>query len=306
MNFLSRAKRAAVRCLLNTAPFSWWEKKGFHVLPVHYYSPIPDTRLLSDELFSRVAPLTGIDLRPHDQVALIQQLSSLYRREWDAWPAEPTAKPHDFYTSQTSFRCVDAHVLYGIVRHFKPRRVIEVGSGFTTMLTAAAVNVNRAEDPDYKCVFTAIEPFPNDTLRQGFPGLDELLPLPIQEVPISRFLELEENDILFIDSTHTVKIGGDVVHEYLHILPHLRPGVLVHAHDIFLPFEYPRAWIDNKQWFWAEQYLLQAFLTFNESFRILWMSHLMHRTKADILKGLMAWYDQDTPYVSSFWMQRRS
>ena len=106
----------------------------------------------------------------------------------------------------------------------------------------------------------AIEPYPNKLLTNGFAGLSDLIATPIQDVPLSTFTDLEANDILFIDSTHVLKTGGDVQYEYLEILPRLKKDVLIHAHDIFLPRSYPREWMYERRWFWTEQYLLQAFL----------------------------------------------
>src|SRR5690606_25350779 len=101
---------------------------------------------------------------------------------------------------------------------------------------------------------TAIEPWPSEALLRGFPGLKELLREDVQNVPLGRFEALEANDILFLDSSHVMKIGSDVQYEFFEIIPRLRPGVLVHFHDIFLPREYPREWVVDDQRFWNEQY----------------------------------------------------
>ena len=124
-------------------------------------------------------------------------------------------------------------------------------------------------------------------------------------MPLSRFEALGENDILFIDSTHALRIGGDVQHEYLEILPRLRPGVLVHAHDVFLPAEYPREWIHESRFFWTEQYLLQAFLAFNERFAVLWGSHFMYMRHEQALARAFRPPGTTLPMTGgSFWMRR--
>ena len=121
---------------------------------------------------------------------------------------------------------------------------------------------------------------------------------------MSEFLSLEENDILFIDSSHVLRIGGDVRYEYLEILPRLNRGVIVHAHDIFCPAEYPRQWVLEHYHFWTEQYLLQAFLTFNDSFEVLWGSSYMHINHPDKLEAAFSSYGRDVESPSSFWMRK--
>jgi hypothetical protein len=142
-------------------------------------------------------------------------------------------------------------------RHFQPRLIIEVGSGFSSLVAAEAIAKNK--DSALIC----IEPFPPDFLRAGFPGLRSLIEKKVQDMDVEFFSQLQSGDILFIDSSHTVKIGGDVNFLFLEVLPRLKPGVIVHVHDIFLPFDYRRDWVIDEFRFWSEQYLLQAFLTFN-------------------------------------------
>src|SRR4029077_19197551 len=118
-----------------------------------------------------------------------------------------------------------------------------------------------------------IEPFPQKFLRAGFPGLQSLMERKVQDVDLNFFSQLQSGDILFIDSSHTVKIGGDVNYLFLEVLPRLNPGVIVHVHDIFLPFDYRRDWVMDELRFWTEQYLLQAFLMFNSDFEVLMANH---------------------------------
>src|SRR5262249_34545280 len=159
-----------------------------------------------------------------------------YKPEYDALPRTRTAVPHQYYLQNGRFEGVDAEVFYSMIRHFKPQRLIEIGSGYSTFLAAQAVLKNEAET-GHRCDLGAIEPYPGPVLRQGFPGLSRLVARGVQEVPLSEFEALGENDIVFIDSSHVLKTGSDVQYEFLEILPRLRPGVLVHVHDIFLPAE---------------------------------------------------------------------
>jgi hypothetical protein len=132
-----------------------------------------------------------------------------------------------------------------------------------------------------------------------------IIPEKVQNVPVSKFGELKENDILFIDSSHILRIGSDVRYEYLEILPRLNKGVLVHAHDIFLPSEYPKEWVCKQYRFYTEQYLLQAFLAFNSAFEILWMGSYMHLKHPEKLERAFSSYDRNKVWPGSFWLRKK-
>ena len=255
-----------------------------------YYWPIPDRRSLTDDLWSRRSELPGVDLNEAAQLRLLDEIAS-------AWGPE-------FASIGRGFGEVDAQVLYGIVRKYKPGRVIEIGSGNSTHVTAQALLRNASEQPGRPPAdFTAIEPHPAADIRAGFPGLTRLLEKRVQDVPLETFGELRENDVLFIDSSHVLAIGSDVQYEFLEIIPRLRPGVLVHVHDIFLPAEYPKRWVVDGR-FWDEQYILRAFLAFNHSFEVLWAGHWMHLTHPDRLRAAFSTYDPAKAAPGSFWMRR--
>ena len=210
---------------------------------------------------------------------------------------------YDYYKSQSSYNHLEAQILYCFVRDLKPKKIIEIGSGYSTMLTAQALRKNKSESKENECNFIAIEPYPNDAIKRGFEGLTKVIAMKVEDVSFSEFETLQENDILFIDSSHTVRAGGDVVHEILEILPRLKKGVYIHIHDIFFPFQYPKIFFDQKR-FWAEQYLVQAFLINNDSFEICWASHFMHRKHSDLIKESMIFYQPTNPFVSSLWIQK--
>lgn len=288
--------------------FNFFQRLGLHVTPVHYYQPIPDTRTLHEDLWRRGSTLTGLDVQEQAQLQLLRSFREQYVSEYDAFPLEPTATPHEFYYNNNYFRCVDPEILYCIIRRFRPRRIIEIGSGLTTYLSAQAIRRNREQYGD-SCALTAIEPFANETLRAGFPGLDRLRAVAVQEVPLAFFEELGENDVLFIDSSHVLRIGSDVQYEVLEIVPRLKKGVLVHFHDIFFPREYPQEWVLRRHRFWTEQYLVQAFLAFNDSFRIVWAGTFMHLNHPKELAEAFASYrrklaDADWVGPGSLWIQR--
>jgi predicted O-methyltransferase YrrM len=283
--------------------FSLWQKLGVHVVPNHFYHPIPDTRTLKDELWQSQSEVVGVDFNDERQCELLALFCQRYAAEYETFPREKTSTPQQYYVNNGAFESVDGEVLYSMIRHFKPRRIFEIGSGNSTYLSAQAALRNQQED-GRECSLTAFEPYPNEVLRAGFPGLAQLVKSKVQEVPLEKFEELEENDILFIDSSHVLKIGSDVQYEYLEILPRLRRGVIVHVHDIFLPSEYPREWVMKNYTFWNEQYLLQAFLAFNESFEVLWGGSYMHLAHPDKLEAAFNSYDRFKRWPGSFWMRR--
>ncbi len=207
-----------------------------------------------------------------------------------------------------------------MIRHFKPKRIIEIGSGNSTYCSALAIRKNKENDRNYDCEFIAIEPYPNETLKKGFPELTKLIPKKLQDVPLETFMNLKENDILFIDSSHVLYIGNDVKYEFLEILPRINKGVIIHIHDIFLPKEYPPVWIFNLFRFYNEQYLLQAFLTLNNNFKVIWAGKYMHLKHEEKLKKIFNSFSKDITdfrskslkkvkewpieWPSSFWIKR--
>jgi hypothetical protein len=282
--------------------FNRWQKAGFNLTPNHYYSPIPNVARLDPKLWDSRSAMTGIDLRAESQLKFLNEVCSRFRREYEQFPRQRTSVPHQFYLENGAYEKVDAEVLHCMMRHYRPRRVIEIGSGCSTLVTAAALELNRAEG-SAPCHFTAIEPYPTPVFRHRIPSLTELLQLPLENVDPALFGELSENDVLFIDSTHVVRCGSDVNRIYLDILPRLKPGVIVHVHDIFLPAEYPKHWVFEEHVFWTEQYLLQAFLAFNREFEVLWSGSYMHMEHSSELARHMPSYRNDG-WPGSFWMRR--
>lgn len=276
--------------------FQLWEEHGFHLTPVHFYQPIPDTRALPDALWQKPSDLVGVDMNEAGQLDLLRNVFPEFRAEYDAIPFDPTGAPHEFYLKNGAFEGTDALVLYCMVRHFRPSLVLEVGSGFSSRLTAQAAVRNG------KTRLVCIEPYPDDVLRAGFPGLASVVPKKVQEVDLEFFRQLAAGDILFIDSSHVVKTGGDVTYLFLEVLPRLQPGVIVHVHDIFLPEEFPKSWVRDLHLFWTEQYLLQAFLTYNSEFEVLFANAYMglkHVPEMQEAFPKSPWWGG-----GSFWMRR--
>lgn len=283
--------------------FGVWPRLGVHLMPVSYESPIPGRADLTAAVLSRRSDLVGVDLNAAGQLGRLSDFANIHRAEWDAIPLQPTGNRSAYYINNHQFETVDGEILYSMIRHLRPRLVIEVGSGFSTLLTAQAL-LKNAEDGAEPGRFVAIEPYPNPTLRTGFKGLDGVVTKRVQDVDMAEFLKLEANDVLFIDSSHVLRTGNDVAFLFLEVIPRLRQGVVVHIHDIFLPAEYPSSWILRDRRFLTEQYLLQAFLACNSDFEVLWSGSFMHLYHSDVLSTTFRSYDRAHCWPGSFWMRR--
>lgn len=275
------------------------QRLGITVLPNHFYSPVPDIASL-ECAWPADSALLGIDMRESAQLALLARFSADYKTEYDAFPRTAVSgAPYRYHLANGAYESVDAEILHCMIRAYKPKRVFEIGSGYSTRVSAEALLKNGGGGE-----LVAFEPYPHPILQVGFSGLTRLVPKKIQDVPLEAFDALEANDILFIDSSHAASTGSDVVREYLEILPRLKPGVLVHIHDIFLPNDYPKDWVLKEHRFWNEQYLLQAFLAFNSSFEVLWAGNYMHTRHPEALTAAFASYNPSTTNPGSFWIRR--
>lgn len=274
---MARAKLAAkiIKSLrVEDADFSYfdffdlWLKNGFFIIPNHFYQPIPDVRNLKKSVFTKVSNLSGIDMDEKTQLKFLIKFKK-FKKEYDLLPHTGEEQDFRFHFNNLAFDGVDALVYYCMIRIFAPKNIIEVGSGWSSKIAAKAALENG------NTALTCIEPFPQEFMKNGYPGLTNLIANDVQKLPINYFSKLESGDILFIDSSHTVKTGGDVSYLFLEVLPKLKKGVLVHIHDIFFPFDYPKKWVIKEHRFWTEQYLLQAFLMFNNEFKVIYSNSYM-------------------------------
>jgi hypothetical protein len=255
-----------------SAAFRMFQRVGVSITPRHFYWPIPDLNALTAKKWTECSISEGVDLRLNRQLQLLE--SGFLAPQCEVNFGETASScEHEFHFNNGYFERVDAEMAYSMVRQFRPRKIIEIGSGHSTRLMAAALLRNHEEGAPGELI--GIEPHPSPVLKNGFPGFSELILKRVQDVPLNMFLSLEAGDILFIDSSHVVSVGSDVVHEILKILPKLKPGVLVHVHDIFMPADYPEKFVMTNLCFWGEQYMLEAFLSFNRAFDILWASSAM-------------------------------
>ena len=238
--------------------------------------------------------MAAIDMNDRGQVALLRAFKR-FEDEYNVLPQDAADAPERFYLRNPMFGGTDALALYGMVRHFRPRRVIEVGSGFSTRLFVEAARRNGPTD------ILCIEPYPDAILKRGSLPIT-LMEQCVQDVSVSTFERLDSGDFLFIDSSHVVRIGGDVSHLLLEVLPQLKPGVIVHLHDIFLPRQPPREWVADQLRFWSEQDLLQAFLAFNGAFEILLSNAYLRLRHEAVMQEVFP--RSDWWGGGSFWIRR--
>jgi hypothetical protein len=282
--------RAAVRSYALARRLA--ERAGLQLVLKTYYSPIPDLSTLPDGVWDEPDPMRGIDLDLDAQLRRLDGLTALI--------AEFSTAQRDGYdASNASYPPPDARLLYAVVRELRPASIVELGSGQTSRVIAEACAANAAagSPSDYR----AFDPFPVG-VDESLVGLSALERIPAQEVPEEVFAALSAGDILFVDTTHTVKIGSDVNRIILRILPMLAPGVIVHFHDIGLPYEYSRYLFEEYALYWAEQYLLQAFLSMNPSFEVLYATAALCRDRRGEVErvGLAGASESG----SSFWIRR--
>ena len=270
----------------------------------HFYSPVVDRReatAQADALWPEPpADILGIDFDPEGHQQIIDNVIHPFLAGFDYF--DPTARadaPLAFPPDNDQFGGADALMLYCFMRHYAPKRIIEIGSGYSTLLMR---DVNRrflGGAVRIECV----EPYPRAFLRDPVIGV-ELRVAPAQAVPLDVFSELAAGDILFIDSSHVSKTGSDVNHIFFEILPRLANGVVIHVHDIFLPQEYPRDWVFDGRRSWNEQYLLRALLMGSSEYRVLYAVHYANLHFADRLNNLIDNSVLPQRAGSSFWLRK--
>ena len=236
------------------------------VLPVndHYYQPLVNPLKSLTRPLDQQRNLKGIQWNVSEQLDLLNNFQ--FSEELSSIPWEKKdAREHQYYLNNPSFLAGDGDYCYNIIRHFKPRKIIEIGCGYSTLICLQAEKKN-AEAGYGSVTHICVEPYEMPWLEK-LPV--EVIRKKVEDIDEKFFSALEANDILFIDSSHIIRPQGDVLFEFLEILPVLKPGVLVHIHDIFSPRDYPKEWIVDRHCMWNEQYLLEAFLSFNSEFRVL-------------------------------------
>lgn len=267
------------------------DRWGYHIRPIHYYEPLPDFRSLTEDRIQRRRSYPAIDFRWDNQLALLSELARYH---------DELIKL-DFDFDNDYFSGFDAAVYYSLIRRLRPQRIIEIGGGYSTRIASKALAANGSGN------LTCIEPFPEARLTQADLSV-EVIAKPVEEIDLEFFACLKANDILFIDSSHTVKFGSDVCYELLEILPSLAPGVWIHVHDIFFPHDYSAEWLLKRRLALNEQYLLEGFLAFNSEFRVALSNHwlsLDQTTVMDKVWPASQLNGSQPTSCSSFWFHRK-
>lgn len=282
-------------------PVTKWLFLKLGVFPIvnHYYEPLFDFRKISYNKKGN----TLLDLRVSEQLVFLDSLKS-YSHELNGFPLLKKTEKVSYYYKNGSFQYGDGELYYSIIRKNRPQRILEIGSGFSTLMALEAITKNETEHPTEEVTqLTCIEPYEMPFLE----GLNiHLIREKIEDVIPSVFSELHDNDILFIDSSHIIRPGGDVNYLILKILPTLNKGVWIHFHDIFIPDNYPVEWLRDEFRLWNEQYLLEALLLNNEKFEIICAMHYLNATykkEVNCVFPVLAAYAEDAP--SSFWIRRK-
>jgi len=264
-------------------------RAGVHVVRASYDSPIPRRGDLPADVFTRLSPMRGIDWDPEAQLRLV---------ETELAPLVAQAPEGTFRRGNLTYDQVDGDLLYGIVRWSKPALILELGSGYSSLIAAQALKDNGWGEIELH------DPYPSPHVLEHPDLRDRVHTTSAQDIPEERISALRSGDILFVDTTHTVKLGGDVNRIVLDLLPLVAPGVLVHFHDIFLPGDYLPDHLAGAH-YWTEQYLLQAFLMHNDAWEVVVGGRAVAlHDPARLAKAIPAYSKGVVP--GAFWIRRRS
>jgi predicted O-methyltransferase YrrM len=265
----------------------------------NFYSPIPSLEDIKKYNFNSPLPETipGIDLNSDEQLQLLDSFETFYKEL--PFPDQKTEDFRYFYQNE-AYSYSDAIVLYCMIRHLNPQKLIEVGSGYSSSVT---LDTNeKFMGNSIACTF--IEPYPQrleSLLKENDKKTVTIHKKNLQEVPLNVFEALKENDILFIDSTHVSKFNSDVNYLFNEILPALNPGVYIHIHDVFYPFEYPKDYLMERR-AWNEQYTLRAFLQYNDNFKIVMFNTYLESMFEDKVKSRFPLLYKNTG--GSIWLKK--
>lgn len=280
--------------------------RGCGFKPGHFYSPIPsreEVRDNADRIFSNTGVL-DIELNLDKQFQLLQTFIAMRSDfPYDFLNSKESENLRYKFTNRPQYRYSDVVFLYNVIRKIKPQQIVEVGSGASSavMLDSNDLFCNSS------IKFTFIEPYPErlySFLNDQDCDNTTIYPEKVQDVPLDVFQSLQENDILFIDSSHVSKVGSDVNHLIFNIIPLLNKGVWIHFHDIFYPFELPKHWILENSRFWNESYLLRAFLMNNDAYEIMLFNTLLHEKFRDWFENEMPECLIDEKDTGSIWIRK--
>lgn len=273
------------------------QQAGYHLQPNDFYTPLNDLAFLeaNRDLWAGAQPVDGIAWEPARQLEVVAEVGQFVEELRDV--PDRSATPGAFCWDNGFWNNSDALVQYGLVRSRQPRRYVEIGCGWSSLLLARALARNTRA-----CEVDLVEPYGNDALLSTLPAAWSLHRTPLQRAPLSLVERLAAGDVLFYDGSHCAKVASDVNWFFFRLLPRLRPGVLIHLHDIFLPEDYPETWIFDRGQTWNEQYLLQAFLMHNDAYRVLIANRYLFRLHADTLER--HYRGVQPTWGCSFWLEK--
>lgn len=286
LDFVKRIKR----CIPEKDEEWTWE--CFYPLN-HYESPYVTKNSIEDQDEVDLFNLKDINLNEENQIRLLEDLSRFYCSFYEDYKIDP--KENRYKLKNGMFDEADAILYYGILRKYRPQRIIEIGSGYSTAL---ALDVR--EKYLTECKIICIEPYP-DRLTQTLKDIEEVTLYKefVQNIDKEKFDELEMEDILFIDSSHVARMGGDVLAEYFQILPRIKSGVIIHIHDIFYPFIYPPKWLRQGRCY-NEAFILRALLMNSREYEILFFNDMMYKRHEKECR-----LHCKNPGGSSIWLRKR-
>ena len=265
---------------------------GVHILPAHYYAPVPNVIELERnvDLWAKPSAMAGIDIDLDAQIDNLRRVCTPFLAEVRGNPHYRHAINQPFRTGRSRFfGYIEAQVLHTVIRSYKPACVLEIGGGVPSHCNAAAIARNGTGR------ITCIEPDPVDLIKQLVSEHFELITRPVQDVPLDYFTQLQPNDIVFIDTNHAVKAGGEVNYIVLEILPILPPGVVVQIHDINLPYDYDRdvlhAFLHPN-----ETALVAAFLACNARYKILFALSMLHYARRYEMQSVLPEYQPESDW----------
>jgi tetratricopeptide (TPR) repeat protein len=294
--------RQHLQALLDEVGFRRLQKIGFHLQANDYYSPLNDCKFLEENLDLWTKPNPEpvcINWRRAAQLTLAGDLSPFIAELCDV-PTQPPADQSAYGWKNNFWENADALVQYSLVRHFRPTRYVEIGCGWSSLMLKRALARNATDGAP--CAVTLIEPYPNENLFRHFPPDWTIHLQMIQRADPAIFESLEAGDVLFYDGSHCSKVASDVNWFFFEVLPRVKPGVIIHLHDISLPQEYPHPWIFDRGQTWNEQYVLQAFLMHNPAYEVLIANRYLFMHHAAELKPL--YHNLQPVFGSSFWMHK--
>jgi hypothetical protein len=267
----------------------------------HFYSPVVDPDEIAsrrDRIWPDEPLVRGIDFDDPGHIHLLRDVFPRLLADFDYPEYGSEDAPDGFFIRNSQFGWLDCRALFALLRHWRPRRMIEVGSGFSTLLAA---DVNRRYLGG-GMTLTCIEPYPRPFLAAGVPGVSELVRERLELTDLGRFDDLAAGDVVFIDSSHVAKTGSDVNTFYFEVLPRLAEGVRVHIHDIFLPDDYPPDWVIGENRSWNEQYVVRALLMDSSRYRPVFGCAYAQRRHPDLVAAALGFPPGQGFGGSSLWL----